>query len=40
MSDLHFIVTPAEAGISMAHMGADGETPVFVGMTANGVVGP
>lgn len=39
MSDLHFIVIPAKAGISTAHMGADGETPAFAGMTTNGVSG-
>jgi hypothetical protein len=33
MSRHPFLVIPAKAGISPAHMGADVETPAFAGVT-------
>lgn len=36
MNDLRLIVIPAKAGVSAAHMDAEGEIPVFAGMTEVG----
>jgi hypothetical protein len=37
MSNLHFIVIPAKAGISPVRIGAESETPAFAGVTEFGV---